>query len=87
MPLRTDLCDRAHEPSMALNLDTSRNSHRSLSVTTLLFVSSIAALGPLRTVTLFDRLVPSSSAITFKVRAIPLFGGDLQTTRAIPPML
>ena len=85
IPLRTDLCDRTHEPSMVLNLDTSRNSRRSLSVRTLLLVASIAAIGPLRTVTVFDCLVPSSSAITFKVRAFPLFGGDLQTTRAIPP--
>ena len=87
IPLRTDLCDRAHEPSMALNLDTSRNSRRSLSVRTLLLVASIAAIGPLRTVTVFDCLVPLSSAITFKVRAFSLFGGDLQTTRAIPPLL
>ena len=87
IPLRTDLCDRAHEPSMALSLDSPRNSSRSLSVTTLLFVASIAAIGPLRAVTVFGCLVPSSSAITFKVWALPLFGGDLRTTRTVPPLL
>ena len=85
IPLRTDLCDRAHEPSMALSLDSSRNSSRSFSVTTLLFVASIAAIGPLRAVTMFGCLVPSSSAITFKVWAFPLFGGDLQQHAQSPP--